>query len=303
MPGMARPALSATRGLQILNFLASTPADGYTLSELAEHAEVNVASMHAVLSTLTESGFVVRDQRRKTYRLGFSAIGVGLAALDQQPVVRQGREIVSELAEQTGLECLMSVNSGGELLTVAEAGRPERLYLRPRVGQRLPFMPPLAILAVGYLPEPRVEAWLDRLGPGATDADRRAYRDAARAARGQGYAIELETPSRRQIGLLMPQLAKDPRSAELNALLAQLVARLGHEQHQLTDAPSPRMRYPVNNVQAPVFDENAEPIGGLVLLGFDEPLGVEEIQQYVDTMLTAAERLTLQTGGHIPVAT
>jgi DNA-binding IclR family transcriptional regulator len=259
--------------------------------------------MHAVLSALTESGFVARDPRRKTYRLGFSAIGIGLAALDQQPVVRHGREIVRELAEQTGLECLMSVNSGGELLTVAEAGRPERLYLRPRVGQRLPFMPPLAVLAVGYLPEPRVEAWLDRLGPGATKGDRQAYRDAARAARRQGYAVELETPTRRQIGLLMPRLANDPRSPELNALLGQLVARLGHEHHQLTETPSPGQSHPVNNVQAPVFDDNAEPIGGLVLLGFDDPLGPEEIQQHVDTILIAAERLTRQTGGHLPVAT
>jgi DNA-binding IclR family transcriptional regulator len=300
---MARPALSATRGLQVLNFLASHPADGFTLSELAEQAEVNVASMHAVLSALTESGFVVRDSRRKTYRLGFGAIGVGLAALDQHPVVTQGRELVGELAERTGLECLMSVNSGGELLTVAEAGRPERLYLRPRVGQRLPFMPPLAVLAVGYLAEPEVEAWLDRLGPGASEGDRQAYRDAAIAARRQGYAVELETASRRQIGLLMPQLAKDPRSPELNALLAELVARLGHEHHQLTEPPIPGESYPVNNVQAPVFDGNAEPIGGLALLGFDEPIGSEEIQRHVNTILAAAERLTRQTGGHLPVGT
>jgi DNA-binding IclR family transcriptional regulator len=297
---MARPALSAQRSVQILNFLAAHPGDSYTLSELAEQAQINVASMHAVLAVLTQSGFVVRDQRRKSYRLGLSAIGVGLAALDEHPVVKQGRETVAELADRLKLECLLSVIAGGELLTVGEAGRPDRLYLRPRVGQRIPFMPPLAILAAGHLPERELEAWLDLLGPDATEADRQAYRDAAQAARRQGYGVDLETPSRHQIALLMPQLAKDPGSPELRAHLAQLVARLGHEHHQLTD-PEPHASYEVNNIQAPIFNEAAELIGGLSLLGFSEQLTTEEIEQYVKIMLAASEQLTRSTGGQMPL--
>jgi DNA-binding IclR family transcriptional regulator len=300
MKAMARRALSAARTVQVLNFLASHPGEGYTLSELAEHAQVNVASLHAVLAVLTDSGFVTRDPRRKSYRLGLSAIGVGLAALDDHPVIKQGRETVAELARRLELECLLSVNAGEELLTVAEAGRPERLYLRPRVGQRIPFMPPLAILAVDYLPENEREAWLSRIGPGATEADKQAYRDAAHAGRQLGYAVELETPSRHQISLLMPQLAKDPRSPQLNARLAQLVAQLGHEHHQLEN-PQPGSSYPVNNIQAPIFDEHAQLIGGLALLGFDEPLTTEEIQAHVHTILAATEHLTRSTGGHIPL--
>ena len=299
---MARPALSASRSVAVLNFLAAHPGESYTLSELAEQAQVNVASMHAVLAVLTESSFVVRDRRRKSYRLGLSAIGVGLAALYEHPAIKQGRESVRELAGESGLDCLMSVNAGSELLIVAEAGRPERLYLRPRVGQRLPFMPPLAILAAGHLPENELEAWLDRLGPGATEADREAYRLAAQATRRQGYAVDLETPSRHQIGLLMPQLAKDPRSPQLHAHFATLVARLGHEQHQLLDPdPDPGASYHVNNIQAPVFDDDAQLIGGLSLFGFDGPLTTGEIQRYVETMLSAAEQVTRNTGGHMPL--
>ena len=301
MGRIPRPALSADRSLQVLNFLASHPGDTYTLSELAENAQVNIASMHAVLAVLVQNGFVVRDPRRKTYRLGLSAIGVGLAALDEHPVIKQGRETVTELARRLDLECLLSVNAGGELLIVAEAGRPERLYLRPRVGQRLPLMPPLAILAAGYLSEGEREAWLARIGPDATEADRQAYRDAAEAARRQGYAVDLETAARHEIGLLMPQLAKDPRSPQLQALLAKLVARLGHEDHQLTN-PKPGASYSVNNIQAPIFDDTAQIIGGFSLLGFTEPLSTEEIRRYVATMLTAAEQLTRSTGGHIPLA-
>jgi DNA-binding IclR family transcriptional regulator len=300
MGGMARRALSAARTVEVLNFLASHPGEGYTLSELAEHAQVNVASMHAVLAVLTHSGFVTRDPRRKAYRLGLSAIGVGLAALDDHPVIKQGRETVTELATRLELECLLSVPIGAELLTIAEAGRSERLYMRPRVGQRLPFMPPLAILAVDYLPEPEREAWLSRIGSGATEADKQAYRDAAHAGRQLGYAVELETPSRHQISLLMPQLAKDPRSPQLNARLTQLVAQLGHEHHQLEN-PQPGSSYPVNNIQAPIFDEHAQLVAGLALLGFDEPLTTEEIQAHVHTVLTAAEHLTRSTGGHIPL--
>jgi hypothetical protein len=35
--------------------------------------------------------------------------------------------------------------------------------------------------------------------------------------------------------------------------------------------------------------------------GGEAPLTTEEIQQYVDTMITAAEHLTRSTGGQIPL--
>ena len=284
----------------MINHLAAHPGDGFTLSELARDTDVNVASLHAVLDVLTQEGYVVRDRRRKAYRLGTSPIALGQAALDQHPAIQLAREATLELAERLELEVLCGLVVGRDLLVVGEAGRPDRLYMRPRVGQRLPFMPPLGILGVAYLAPPQQQAWLERLGPAATAADREAYRSSVSAARRRGYQVDLETPTRQQIALLMPELAQDPRSPALKAKLEQLVAQLGHEEHMLVE-PEPARSYAVNNITAPVFDDRGQLVTAVTLLGFDRPIAAEQIHEHVRKLLDTTERITRTTGGRPPL--
>jgi hypothetical protein len=122
---------------------------------------------------------------------------------------------------------------------------------------------------------------------------------AATLAGQRGYTIELETPTRQRIGMLMGQLAQDPRSPELNTQLQQLVLQLGHEHHTLTD-PEPGGTYHVNNIQAPIFDHRAQLVTGLILLGYDQPLTTQQIQDYLHTLRNAADTITRTTGGHPP---
>ncbi|HLW94006.1 MAG TPA: hypothetical protein VKS25_01380, partial [Solirubrobacteraceae bacterium] len=186
------------------------------------------------------------------------------------------------------------------LLTVGEAGRPDRLYMRPRVGQRLPFTPPLGILGVGYLEPAQQQAWLDRLGPAATAADREAYLESARAARRRGYQVDLETPTRQQIAMLLPELAQNPRSPALRTRLEQLVLQLGHEAHILIE-PEPGASYDVNNITAPIVGARGQLIIGVTILGFDAPVSAEEIERYVRVLVETTARITRTTGGRPPL--
>jgi DNA-binding IclR family transcriptional regulator len=283
----------------VLNFLAAH-SGAFTLSELAAQVGINISSLHSVLALLEREGYVARDPRRKTYRLGLAPIAVGQAALDHHVAIDAARLATAELAAELGLEALCAVAAGSDLLIVAEAGDPERLWMRPRVGSRLPLMPPLGILAAAHLDGAAVEAWLDRLGPDASAADRDAYRRAARVARVHGYQLELETPTRKQIGLLMPELARGRRSEALEARIRELIARLGHERHTLTD-PKPSETYQLNNVHAPVFDAYARPVAWITLLGFDAPLSGARIEEIARTLTSTTERVTRASGGRLPV--
>ena len=275
---MARPALSAARAISILELLASHPGQDFTLSELVRESKINVSSLHAVLDVLSREGYVVRDSRRKAYRLGAGPIALGQAALD---------------------ELVCGAVAGEHLLIAGEAGRPDRLYMRPRVGTRLPFIPPLGLLGVLYLEPAQQQAWLDRLGPSATAADRDAFITAAVGAGQRGYTIELETPTRQQIGMLMAGLARDPHALDLNAQLQDLVLQLGREEHTLTD-PQPGQTYSVNNIQTPIFDNRGQLVSSLTLLGFDGPQTTDQIQQHLHTLLHTSENITRSTGGHPP---
>ena len=253
-----------------------------------------------MLDVLTQEGYVERDLRRKAYRLGASPIALGQAALDEHPAIQLARAATTDLAESLQLEVLCGVVVGKDLLIVGEAGRPDRLYTRPRVGARLPFMPPLGILGVGYLEPAQQQAWLDRLGPTATAADREAYLESTRAARLRGYQIDLETPTRQQIALLMPELAQDPRSPPLRARLEQLIVQLGHEEHILLE-PQPGASYDVNNITAPIVDARGALVSALTILGFEQPVPAEEIRRYVRVLLDTTERVTRTTGGRPPL--
>ena len=296
-----RPALSGTRALQVLEHLGAHPGETFTMSDLSRALGINVSSTYSVLNALEERGWVTRDPRDKTYELGFTAIAVGLSALERHPVIELARERTARLARQLRLECLTGAIIGDELVIMAEAGRDDRLHLRPRVGQRLPNAPGISVLGAAYSGREGVEAWLDRLGPGASKATRDGYRRAAAVVRERGYEIGIETPTRERIGAVLAQLAADPQNRALAGRLSKLVARLGREDHQLFD-PDPKVPHRVNNISAPLFAGQARCIGGLTLLGFDKPLHAPEIEQYTRILMEAAEEITISTGGRPPVA-
>jgi DNA-binding IclR family transcriptional regulator len=296
---LPRPALSAARAIQILEFLAAHPGRDFTLAELVRESDINVSSLHAVLAVLARNGYVVRDIRRRAYHLGAGPIALGQAALDEHPAIKLARQTIEQLAQDLQLELICGAIAGEHLLIAGEAGRVDRLYIRPRVGTRLPFMPPLGLLGVPYLDAKQQRAWLERLGPDASQGDRDSYMQAATLAGRRGYTIELETPTRQQIGMLMGQLAQDPRSQALNTQLQHLVLRLGHEHHTLTDL-EPDGIYNVNNIQTPIFDHRGQLVSSLTLLGFNEPLTSDQINSYLHTLRNTSDTITRTTGGHPP---
>ncbi len=298
-PQAPRRALSATRALKVLDFLAAHHSAAHTMSEIARGTAVNVASIHAILGALQLEGYVTRDPERKTYRLGFVPVIVGHAALEAHPVIDQVRTRASELSRALDLECLGGVIAGTEFLIVAEAGRAERLHLRPRVGQRLPYAPPLGILAAAHESSGRLEAWLDRIGPGADHTDRERYRLAAEALRHREYEIGLYTPTRRAIGMTLAQLNSDPRNRALRHELRRQVAKLAREDHQLLD-PEPEQVYVVDNIQTAIFDRRGGIVAGLTLVGFDQPLRTHQIEHYIRTLTETANRITDAIGGRRP---
>jgi DNA-binding IclR family transcriptional regulator len=295
-----RPALSASRAVAIVNFLAARPGESFTLSELVRSLDVNSASLHAILAALEAEGYVARDPTRKTYRLGSSLVAVGQAALDAQPAIRAARTGAQSLAERFGVECLVAITVGLEFVIIDAVGRPESLQFFPRAGERIPIMPPIGILHAGHLPEPELEAWLSRMGPRATEEDKAAYRRSALLAGQRGYDIGLATPTRKQIGAVMAELGSDPESPALHAKLAELIARLGHERHELLEPQEGEM-YDVDNITVAVYGPDRAIVAGLALVGFDALLSAAEVLERVRAAVDTAAAITRSTGGRAPL--
>ena len=295
---MGRPALSATRAIEMLNFLASHPVEVFTLSELATRLEINVASTHAVLGALEDSGYVIRHATHKTYGLGPAVVALGNAALERHRSIDVAREEMERLESQLGLEILATVRIGDAMVAVARTGRPAGSGASLQVGQRVPLRPPLGSIFVAWDSEAGIDRWLASSGSNASPEERRHHRDTLAPIRERGYSVGLEAPVRTQLGVVVAGLADEPHAAHLRASMNHLIADLGHGDYQL-DAVERGRTYQVSLIAAPVFDAAGRVSLVLSLLGFRAGLTADEVQKHGDRLREAGLRVTRATGGRI----
>jgi len=298
---MARPALAATRAMEVLRFLAAHPTDSFTLTELSEHLGINGASIHAVLQALVQAGTLCRHPVHRTYGLGPAVIALGHAALERHRAVDRARDEMRRLGQELDLELLATVVVGEEMLAVARAGPHQPAPTTLRMGQRVPLVPPLGLVFLAWAEEPEVAAWLSRAGIDARGAEAKPYRELLAAVRRRGYSVALRPAARGQLGEVVAHLAEAPHDAALRARLQHWLAELGREDYQLSDM-APGARYDVSLVGAPVFDSRGRVALALWALGFRAPLGTPALLQLAERVRGAALLVTRATHGTVPPA-
>ncbi len=145
------------RALSLLELLAE--ADGLTLTELAQRAEMAPSTAHRLLTTLEGRGFADQDREQGSWRVGVGAFRVGSAFLRNRKVVTMGRAVMRGLMEATGETVNLGIDDGAEVVFISqfESHSPMRAFFRP--GRRGPIHASglgKAILAAR--PEDEVEA-------------------------------------------------------------------------------------------------------------------------------------------------
>ncbi|MFB6354215.1 MAG: IclR family transcriptional regulator [Halobacteriales archaeon] len=161
------------------------------VSELADHLDLAVSTVHDHVTTLVELGYVQKADER--YRLGLSFLGLGESArynLDAYPLVEPYLE---KVADETGESAWFVVEEDGLAVYVAKARGEVGVETANRIGRRSRMhyhAGGKAILA--HLPRARVEAIVDRHGlPGLTEntiTDLGALFDELEAIREAGFA-------------------------------------------------------------------------------------------------------------------
>jgi DNA-binding IclR family transcriptional regulator len=279
------------RAIAVLDFLAAHPGEGFTLSELARRLELNKATAHALLATLTESGYLLRHPTRMTFQLGPSLIALGAAAHGQFEAADFAREEMRSLSDELGLECLATTAVADEMLIVSRAGPPRALNsVQP--GQRLPLTPPLGSVFMAWSDDDAVERWLSR----APVEDAEQYRAGLEATRRRGYAVGLEADPRAALGQALRGLADDDRARRL---VDQLIDELGHQEYILTVIDR-QAQYLVNHLVAPVFGPEGDVVLALSLFGFGGAITGKQVESYGERLLDATRNVTKSIHGREP---
>ncbi len=280
----------------MLDHFAAHPEQSYTLSELSQALDINVASLLSVLQALTDAGYLARHPRRKTYGLGMSVVAVGHAALTRHRVVDRARSELRVLAAESGAQYVVSAVAGDSIVILAVDGRGRS----PEVwaGERLPLLPPLGqvFLAWSGAGSGEIRRWLDRTAVGAPLPH---HLDAAMAVvRERGWSANRDTSARTALGEALAALADAPRDARLRERVAESVASLGDDYELLAVAADGRYR--LATLSAPVFDQHGSVALALTLTGLPELTG-ERLMALADQLTGVARVLGTEIGGRPPV--
>ncbi|KAA0109335.1 IclR family transcriptional regulator [Mycolicibacterium sp. P1-5] len=294
----SRSSPPTERVVAILDFLAKHPQDRFGLSELARRLHLAKPTCLGIVTTLADSGYLVRDPADKTYRLGPSLITLGHLAQESLRVNPAARAELTHLSStfQTTAALAGVVD---DRITLLELVGPPGSDVGVRVGQSYPFAPPVGLMFVLWDDE-ALRGWLGRTPtiPLRT-ATERLDRVIAEC-RTAGYLVEQLTPGGRRLYALMAGMSS-AMPDELRALLGELISDIGERVYLRSESEGPgsRQRHDVSVISAPVYDHHHRQ-AMVVSLQIGRALTDSEIAKHARGLVATADALTAQLGGTKP---
>lgn len=205
------------------------------------------------------------------------------AIADRLRGVDRARPEMERLSAATGAGCLAVIEGGQNDLIVAASTRESRRRVAPtRVGQRLPFTPPLGGLFVAWAHEDEQEAWLAQ----ATDAHHRdALRRGLERIRDRGFSLSLDGSAHPEFELALTRLEAEPALGPTVRRLLPHVT-LHYEPESLDEV------HTVRQIAAPVFAPSGEVVMYLMLFGLSSPVDPETVRELSRNLVDAAGHVT-----------
>ncbi|NJQ01663.1 IclR family transcriptional regulator [Streptomyces zingiberis] len=237
---------SARRAIGLLETFAANGA-WLTLGELHAMTGVPRSSLHGLLRTLHEAGWLEADGAGR-HRLGVRALICGTAYLDRDPVVPYATEALETVRDKTGFTAHYARRDGTQVVYLETRESRRSAHLVSRVGRTLPaHATALGKALLAELTPDEIAALVTAPLPALTPATLttlEALQAACAEARERGYGLETEegTPGVRCAAAVVPYRipATDAIScsmptdqvtegavAEVGALLTEVAGDLG----------------------------------------------------------------------------
>ncbi|WP_341718741.1 IclR family transcriptional regulator [Micromonospora sp. FIMYZ51] len=190
-----QPVKSAGRTLEVLEMLAAS-GGRRSLGDLARTLGIPKSSLHGILRTMIQRGWVEADDTGTRFGLGVRALQVGAAYLDTDDAVGLLTGVLDDLSRQFGETVHLGRLDGAHVVYTAkrESRHPLRLY--SAIGRRLPAH--ATALGKALLAERADEVVDELVGALPTALTRHTITDLAAlhadlaASRERGYAVDHE---------------------------------------------------------------------------------------------------------------
>jgi len=284
------------RVVRLLETLRARPGTGLRFADLARAGDLSQATCHAILLTLADAGYVVRDDETRGYSLGPALVALGEAAAASFPEVRASAGELARLAASTGLP-VSAARVVDDAITVVEVVGPGRDDLPIRAGTRVPCAPPFGAIHVAWERPDAVEAWIAR-SPSPTLSPER-LRAVVEDHRRTRVAVAPYTHSSARLREALGELALDALAHDVRDRTLALLAAID-ELDYTSDALEGPDRLAVNTLTAPVFDHRARVVFAVALHVAQPELLVTHLRRLAAELRSATERMTETVGGRLP---
>lgn len=188
------PVKSAERALALLDLVAER--ERVRFADVVDSG-IPKASAHALLATLTGSGWLDYSPRTREYGLGLRAWQLGRAYTGHRRLLEVAEPVMADLVDAVGETAQLARLDGVENLYIAIRPSPHPMRIVSSVGMRLQaHATGIGKALLGTLPEDEARR---RIGPGPlprltanTQTDPQALLRRVRADRERGYALDDE---------------------------------------------------------------------------------------------------------------
>jgi DNA-binding IclR family transcriptional regulator len=286
--------------VRILEFLSRHPEQRFGVSELARRVELSKPTCFGIVTTLADTGYLIRDEHDKTYRLGSALIRLGHKAQESMRVSPAARDELRSLSIEFGTIAALSAVVD-DRITLLELVAPPASRVGVEVGQSYPFAPPVGLMFVLWDDE-ALRVWLAKEPTIPLRSDSHRLDKVISGCRADGYLVERLTPSGQRLYALMAGMSgKLPD--ELRALLGEVVSDIGERVYLRSEAhvvgSGARRRHEISVISAPVYDHHRRQ-AMVASLQIGRALTDAEISCRARTLVAAADVLTEQLCGVKP---
>ena len=238
------------RVLDVIELLAGTTEERLRFSDVVRELGLTQATAHAILTTLSDRGWVNRDPIDKTFSLGPALAVVATRVETARPLAHSARITALTLAREFGYATSVVERVGDSLLITAfeDAGR--RSSGAP--GERIRYAPPFGVAFAAWDTPEEQRAWIQRSAATNDVLTRRLEKVLART-RQRGFDVDCTTPALTQAAHVMGTLPSDGLPDHVREITDQLLTEfttIGF----LPDDDRARHEQPVATIAAPVFD-------------------------------------------------
>jgi flavin reductase (DIM6/NTAB) family NADH-FMN oxidoreductase RutF len=212
------------------------------------------------------------------------------------------RPQLERVAAEIGTECVVTVPIDDQLVVLASAGAPSpsagfTSAEFTRVGQRVPFVPPIGIPFLAWAGDDAVRTWLGRAGRELADAELAEYREQLARVRSRGWSMSLEHELHAELEEAIDRYSDGDRGSRAK------IQRLGAELADRFEPPAELVEdigYDVRTISVPAFGPDGSVALTLTLWGLPRSSTGADVHRYLDVLQAAADTVTATLGGQRP---